>query len=63
MGNFWIDWRELSVLQDYVGDSFLRGKTLMRWKGEMLKLEKSTNDDNLLKVMCIIYVRKSIKYN
>ena len=27
-------------------------------KGEMLKLEKSTNDDNLLKVMCIIYVRK-----
>ena len=58
MGNFWIDWRELRVLQDYVGDSFLRGKTLMRWKGEMLKLEKSTNDDNLLKVMCIIYVRK-----
>ena len=58
MGNFWIDWRELSVLQDYVGDSFLRGKTLMRWKGEMLKLEKSTNDDNLLKAMCIIYVRK-----
>ena len=58
MGNFWIDWRELSVLQDYVGDSFLRGKTLMRWKGEMLKLEKSTNDDTLLKVMCIIYVRK-----
>ena len=58
MGNFWIDWRELSVLQDYVSDSFLRGKTLMRWKGEMLKLEKSTNDDNLLKVMCIIYVRK-----
>ena len=58
MGNFWIDWRELSVLQDYVGDRFLRGKTLMRWKGEMLKLEKSTNDDNLLKVMCIIYVRK-----
>ena len=58
MGNFWIDRRELSVLQDYVGDSFLRGKTLMRWKGEMLKLEKSTNDDNLLKVMCIIYVRK-----
>ena len=58
MGNFWIDWRELSVLQDYVGDSFLRGKTLMRWKGEMLKLDKSTNDDNLLKVMCIIYVRK-----
>ena len=58
MGNFWIDWRELSVLQDYVGDSFLIGKTLMRWKGEMLKLEKSTNDDNLLKVMCIIYVRK-----
>ena len=58
MGNVWIDWRELSVLQDYVGDSFLRRKTLMRWKGEMLKLEKSTNDDNLLKVMCIIYVRK-----
>ena len=58
MGNFWIDWRELSVLQDYAGDIFLRGKILMRWKGEMLKLEKSTNDDNLLKVMCIIYVRK-----
>ena len=26
----------------------------------MLKLEKSTNDDNLLKVMCIIYVRKKV---
>lgn len=63
MGNFWNDWKELIVLQDYVGDSFFKEKILMQWKGEMLKL-KNRRMMIIYWKLCVLYMwEKSVKYN